>query len=70
MEQKGQNECFPTKNTFSLSEILFAEHLLPEGIILNEVSLGGSPTISATLGICLQYTLSYTVVHWVEYFRA
>ena len=70
MEQKGQNECFCTENTLSISEILFAEGMLPEEIILNEVSLGGSPKISATLGICLQYTLPYTVVDWVEYFRA
>ena len=70
MEQKGQNEFFRTKNTISVSEILLAVHMLPEEIILNEVSLGGSPTISATLAICLQYTLPYTVVDWVEYFRA
>ena len=49
MEQKGKNECFCTKNTFSFSEILFAEHMLQEEIILNEVSLGGRPTFSATL---------------------
>ena len=53
MEQKAYNECFCTKNTFSFSEILLAEHMLLEEIILNEVSLGGSPKISATLGICL-----------------
>ena len=37
MEQKDQNECFCTKNTFSFSKILFAEDMVPEEIILNEV---------------------------------
>ena len=32
------------------AEILFAEHTLSEEIILNEVSLGGSPPIKGTLG--------------------
>ena len=40
---------FFTKNTFSFAEVLFAEHTLSEEIILNEVSLGGSPTIFASL---------------------
>ena len=40
---------FLNKNTFSFAEVLFAEHTLSEEIILNEVSLGGSPTIFASL---------------------
>ena len=41
----GLKSCCCTKNAF-FAEILFA---LSEEIILNEVNLGGSPTISATL---------------------
>ena len=32
-----------------LAEILFVGHTLSEEIVLNEASLGGSPTISGTL---------------------
>ena len=39
---------FGTKNTFFV-EMLFAEKTLSEDIILNEVSLGGSPTIDFAL---------------------
>ena len=35
-----------------LYNCLFAEHALSEKIILNETSLGGSPTISGTLQHC------------------
>ena len=50
MEQIGpkmyQKLC--TKNTF-FADILFVEHTLAEEIILNEVSLGASPTINFAL---------------------
>ena len=39
---------FGTKNTFFV-EMLFAEKTLSEDIILDEVSLGRSPTIKITL---------------------
>ena len=45
MDQKrAKNSVFVHKNTF-FAEILFAEHTLSEEVILNEVSLRGSPTI-------------------------
>ena len=44
-EPKMEPFWFCTKNTFSFAEVLFAEHMLSEGIILNEVSLGGSPVL-------------------------
>ena len=45
MDQKrAKNSVFVHKNTFFV-EILFAEHTLSEEVILNEVSLRGSPTI-------------------------
>ena len=47
MDQKRLKIVFLYNCLFA--EILFAQHTLSEEIILNEVSLGGSPTISATL---------------------
>ena len=45
MDQKrAKNSVFVHKNTF-FAEILFADHSLSEEVILNEVSLRGSPTI-------------------------
>ena len=51
---------FGTKNTFFV-EMLFAEKTLSEDIILNEVSLGGSPTIDFALnGPKALSTLTYS----------
>ena len=49
MDQKGLKLVFLYQKYLLLAEILFAEHTLSEEIILNEASLGGSPTISGTL---------------------
>ena len=49
MDQKGLKLVFFKQKYLVLAEILFAEHMLSEEIILNEASLGGSPTISGTL---------------------
>ena len=49
MDEKGLELVFLYQNIFFLAEILFAKHTLSDVIILNEASLGGSPTISGTL---------------------
>ena len=49
MDQKGIKLVFWYQKKLFLAEISFAEHALLEEIILNEASLGGSPTISGTL---------------------
>ena len=49
MDQKGLQLVFWYQKKLYLTEISFAEHALLEEIILNEASLGGSPTISGTL---------------------
>ena len=46
--KRAKNSVFVPKITCFV-KIWFVEHRLLEEIILNEVSLGGSPTISATL---------------------
>ena len=46
MDQRGLKWVFLCQKYLFLAKILFAEHTLSEEIIL---SLGGSPTISATL---------------------
>ena len=48
MDEKGLELVFLYQNIFFLAEILFAKHTLSDVIILNEASLGGSPTISGT----------------------
>ena len=47
MDQKRLKIVFLYNCLFA--EILFAQHTLSEEIILNEVSLGGSPTINCAL---------------------
>ena len=49
MDQNGLKLVFLYQKYLFLADILFAEHTLPEKIILNEASLGGSPAISGTL---------------------
>ena len=49
MDQKGLKLLFLYQKYLFLAEILFAELTHLEEIILNEASLGGSPTISCTL---------------------
>ena len=48
VDPKGLEIVLLQENSF-FAEILFAEHTLSEDIILNEVSLGGSPTINFAL---------------------
>ena len=49
MGSKGKNSVFLYQNTSYFAEILFAEQMLTDEIILSEVSLGGSPTINFAL---------------------
>ena len=49
--QKGLKKVFLYQRYF-FREILFAEHTLLEEIILNVVSLGGSPTVGFALRLC------------------
>ena len=49
MDLKGLKLVFFKQKYLVLAEILFAEHTFSKEIILNEASLGGSPTISGTL---------------------
>ena len=56
MGSRGKNSVFCTKNTSFFAEILFAEQMLTDEIILSEVSLGGSPTINFSLVDWEQFT--------------
>ena len=49
MDQKGLKFVFLYQKCLFWAGVLFAEHTLLEEIILNDSSLGGSPTISGTL---------------------
>ena len=54
--KRAKNSVFVPKITCFV-KIWFVEHRLLEEIILNEVSLGGSPTISATVLIIINFIM-------------
>ena len=54
--KRAKHSVFVPKITCFV-KVCFAEHRLLEEIILNEVSLGGSPTISATMLIIINFIM-------------
>ena len=64
-EEGGKVPPARTKN--GVAEVLFVEHTLSKEIILNEVSLGGSPTINFALQICRIPSLQQASCNTVEF---